>query len=84
MDRLSMVHHGRSRKHCYLCRSYGDLDSERLVLQYGFASAKGRSARAAWEKATQLGDSASVTQSNQSLKGLAHRLCINCTEYRHR
>ena len=84
MDRLSMVHHGRTRKHCQLYRSYGDLDNERLVLQYGFASAKGRSARAAWKNATQLGDSASVTQSNQSLKGLAHRLCINCTEYRHR
>ena len=37
VNRLGMVHHGRNRKHCHLCRSYGDLDNERLVLQYGFA-----------------------------------------------
>ena len=37
VDRLSMVHNGRTRKHCHLRRSYGDLDNGRLVLQYGFA-----------------------------------------------
>ena len=36
VNRLGMVHHGRTRKHCHLFRSYGDLDNEKLVLQYGF------------------------------------------------
>ena len=31
--RLRMVHHGRTKKHCQLYGSYGDLDNERLVLQ---------------------------------------------------
>ena len=34
---LSLVHHGRTRNDCHLYRSYGDLDNERLVLQYRFA-----------------------------------------------
>ena len=34
---LSVVRHGRTRNNCHLYRSYGDLDNERLVLQYGFA-----------------------------------------------
>ena len=29
---LSVVHHGRTRKHSQLYRSYGNLDNERLVL----------------------------------------------------
>ena len=29
--RLSVVHHGRTRKHCQLHGSYGDLDNARLV-----------------------------------------------------
>ena len=31
-SRLSVVRHGRTRKHCQLYGSYGDLDNERLVL----------------------------------------------------
>ena len=31
-DRLSGVHHGRTRKHCQLYRSCDDLDNERLML----------------------------------------------------
>ena len=34
---LSLVRHGRTRNDCHLYRSYGDLDNERLVLQYRFA-----------------------------------------------
>ena len=34
---LSFVRHGRTRNDCHLYRSYGDLDNERLVLQYRFA-----------------------------------------------
>ena len=30
--RISLVHHGRTRKHCQLCGSYGDLDNKRLLL----------------------------------------------------
>ena len=29
---ISLVHPGRTRKHCQLCGSYGDLDNKRLVL----------------------------------------------------
>ena len=29
---LSVVHHGRTRNHCQLHGSYGDLDNGRLVL----------------------------------------------------
>ena len=32
VSRLSVVHHGRTRKHCQLYGSYADLDNERLVL----------------------------------------------------